>query len=399
MPKKTIQDIDVSGKRVLMRVDFNVPLNEQQQITDDRRIEMALPSIRSVLERGGRLILMSHLGRPKGVPDPAASLAPAAQRLAECLGQEVWFANDTVGEDASTKVSQLADGGCLLLENLRFQPGEKEGDVEFAGKLAAMADIYCNNAFGTCHRRDASMVAVPEAMRGKPRVVGQLVAKEIQYLAEAIHTPQRPFLAILGGAKVSDKIEVIRNLLSICDRVLIGGAMAYTFSLAQGGEVGGSLVEPDKVGLAAELLAMGGDKLRLPSDTLIAEAPHEDAATQVVSAGEIPDGFEGFDIGPATARAYQEEIATARTVVWNGPMGMFEVSPFAAGTRLVAEAICGATQQNQATSIIGGGDSAAAIEKFGLADKVSHVSTGGGASLAMLEGKQFAAVDLLDDAP
>jgi phosphoglycerate kinase len=397
MAKRTIADVEVAGKTVLMRVDFNVPLDDQQQITDDRRIQAALPSINSVLDRGGRVVLMSHLGRPKGDggPDDAVySLGPAAVRLGELLGKEVAFASDTIGEDAEAKVAALGDRGVVVLENLRFNPGEKQGDADFAGALASFADVYCNNAFGTCHRKDASMVAVPQAMVGKPKVVGLLVAKEIQYLNDAIANPHRPFVAILGGAKVSDKINVIQNLLSICDRILIGGAMAYTFSLAKGGRVGNSLVEKDKVGLAKELLAAGGDKLMLPVDTHCGDAFGGDCEKQVVGAGEIPDGFEGLDIGPETATAYATAVADAKTVVWNGPMGVFEMPPFDAGTKAVAQAIA----DSEATSIIGGGDSAAAVQQLGFADQVSHVSTGGGASLAMLEGKKFAAVELLDEA-
>lgn len=397
MAKKTIADVDVAGKSVLIRVDFNVPLDDQQQITDDRRVSAALPSIKSVLDRGGRVILMSHLGRPAGDGDPGDakySLKPAAVRLGELLGQEVAFASDTVGDDAKAKAAALKDGDVLVLENLRFNKGEKKGDEKFASVLAGMADVYCNDAFGTCHRKDASMVAVPQAMSGKPKVVGFLVAKEIQYLSDAIANPGRPFVAILGGAKVSDKINVIHNLLGICDKILIGGAMAYTFSLAQGGSVGGSLVEKDKVDLAKELLAKGGDKLMLPSDTHCGDAFRGDCNKQVVASGKIPEGFEGLDIGPETAKAYADAVRNAKTVVWNGPMGVFEMPPFDAGTKAVAEAIAA----SDAMSIIGGGDSAAAIQQMGFADKVSHVSTGGGASLAMLEGQAFAAVDLLDEA-
>ena len=395
MAKKTIDQVDVAGKRVLMRVDFNVPLDDHQTITDDRRIRMALPSIRSVIDRGGRLILMSHLGRPKGDGgDAKFSLRPTAERLGELLGKPIAFADDTAGPETAAEAGNLADGEVLVLENLRFHPGEKKGDSEFAGKLAAMADIYCNDAFGTCHREDASMVAVPLAMEGKPRVVGHLVAKEIAYLSDAISNPERPFVAILGGAKVSEKINVINNLLGICDAVLIGGAMAYTFSLAQGGQVGNSLVEKDKVDLAKELIATGGEKLQLPVDTHCGDAFSGDCNKQMVAAGEIPDGFEGLDIGPETAKRFSALVADAKTVVWNGPMGVFEMPPFDAGTKAVAQAIAG----SHATSIIGGGDSAAAIEQFGLAESVSHVSTGGGASLAMLEGQSFPAVDLLDEA-
>jgi phosphoglycerate kinase len=392
MAKKTIQDVEVAGKTVLMRVDFNVPLDDQQRITDDRRIRMALPSIRSVIDRGGRLILVSHLGQPKK-PEPKFSLQPTAVRLGELLGKPVAFATDTVGADAQAKVKALTAGGVVVLENLRFQSGEKNGDPEFAGVLAGMADVYCNDAFGTCHRKDASMLAVPQAMGQKPKVVGFLVQKEIQYLSDAIAHPQRPFVAILGGAKVSDKIEVIKNLLGICDKVLIGGAMAYTFSLAQGGRVGGSKVEPDKVELAKELIAAGRGKLVLPIDDHCGDKFSADCAKQVTPAGQIPDGYLGLDIGPQTAELYARVVRDAKTVVWNGPMGVFEMPPFDAGTKAVAQAIAA----SQATSIIGGGDSAAAIEKLGFADQVSHVSTGGGASLEMLEGKKFAAVEVLDE--
>jgi phosphoglycerate kinase len=394
MAKKTIDDVAVAGKTVLMRVDFNVPLDDSQAITDDRRIRMALPSIRSVIDRGGKLILMSHLGRPKGEGNDAKySLAPTAERLAELLGTPVHFATDTIGDDAHAKAAKLAAGETLVLENVRFNPGEQKGDAAFAAKLAAMADIYCNDAFGTCHRTDASMVAVPQAMTGKPRVVGHLVGREIAYLSDAISSPERPFVAILGGAKVSDKIKVINNLLGICDKVIIGGAMAYTFSLAQGGRVGGSLVEQDKVELAKELLAKGGDKLMLPVDTHCGDAFKGDCNKMVVAAGEIPDGWEGYDIGPKSAELFAKTILGAKTVVWNGPMGVFEMPPFDEGTRRVAQAVA----DSDSTSIIGGGDSAAAIEVLGFADRVSHVSTGGGASLSMLEGQAFPAVDLLDE--
>ncbi len=394
MAKKTIDDIDVSGKKILMRVDFNVPLDEQGAITDDRRISMALPSIRSVVDRGGQLILMSHLGRPKGDEgDGKFSLRPAAVRLGELLDQEVAFANDTVGEDAQAKVAALGDGRVVVLENLRFNAGEKKGDAQFAQTLADMADAYCNDAFGTCHRKDASMVGVPRAMGSKPKVVGFLVAREIEYLSEAIASPRRPFVAILGGAKVSDKIQVIKNLLGICDKVLIGGAMAYTFSLAQGGSVGGSLVEKDKVELAKELIEAGGDTLVLPVDTHCGDGFSSDCNKQVVDAGAIADGFEGLDIGPKTAKLYADIVKDAKTIIWNGPMGVFEMAPFDEGTKAVAQAIA----DGDAISIIGGGDSAAAVQQLGFADSVSHVSTGGGASLAMLEGKAFEAVDALDD--
>jgi len=395
MAKKTIADVDVAGRRVLMRVDFNVPLDDSGQITDDLRIRMALDSIHSVVDRGGRLILCSHLGRPKGEgPEPKFSLHPTAAKLSELLGRPVKFSTDTVGPDAQAQAAQLDDGQVLILENLRFNPGEKKGDPEFAKALATMADIYCNDAFGTCHRNDASMLAVPQAMAGKPRVVGYLVEKEIRYLSEAISQPKRPFVAILGGAKVSDKIKVIDNLLRVCDQVLIGGAMAYTFSLAQGGQVGKSLVEPDRVELARDLMSRAGGKLVLPVDTHCGDDFRGDCNKVVVPAGQIPDGFEGLDIGPETAKQYAQLARNAQTIVWNGPMGVFEMPPFDQGTRAVAQAIA----DSQGTSIIGGGDSAAAIAAFGLSDRVSHVSTGGGASLEMLEGKKFDAVEILDEA-
>jgi phosphoglycerate kinase len=396
MAKKTIADVNVQGKAVLMRVDFNVPLDDRLQITDDRRITEALPSIKSVLDRGGRVILMSHLGRPEG-KDPAEdakySLKPVADRLQELLPHAIHFATDTVGDDAKAKAAALKNGEVLLLENVRFNKGEKKGDSEYAGVLAGFGDAYCNDAFGTCHRTEGSMVAVPNAMPGKPKVCGFLVEKEIKFLSEAIAKPERPFVAIVGGKKVADKIEVIKNLLAICDTVLIGGAMAFTFSLAKGGKVGKSYVQPDKVDLALELLGIGGDKLLLPLDTHCGDDFKPTCNKLVVKSGEIPPEYEGFDIGPETVKSYGDVVRSAKTVVWNGPMGVFEMPPFDAGTRAIADAIVA----SKSTSIIGGGDSAAAIQEFGLADKVTHVSTGGGASLEMLEGKKFAAVELLDE--
>ena len=401
MAKKTVATLDPAGKAVLVRVDFNVPQDDSGAITDDRRIRMALPTIRSIVDRGGRAILMSHLGRPAGKGhEPAYSLAPVARRLAELLGRPVPLAADTGGPDSVAKAASLPAGGVLVLENVRFNKGEKKGDdAAYVAGLASLADAYVNDAFGTCHRTEASMHAVPVAMKalGKAAVVGFLVEKEIAYLADAIARPKRPFVAILGGKKVSDKIAVIENLLTICDRVLIGGAMAYTFSLAQGGRTGKSLVEPDKVDLAKELIARGGDKLVLPVDTHCADAFSAAAAKRIVEAGAIPDGFEGLDIGPATAAAYAAIIRSAGTVVWNGPMGVFEMPPFDAGTKAVADAVAEATGRG-AVTIIGGGDSAAAVEQLGYADRVSHVSTGGGASLEMLEGKAFDTVAVLDDA-
>ncbi|MBL6830888.1 MAG: phosphoglycerate kinase [Pirellulales bacterium] len=401
MAKKTVADIDVSGKTVLVRVDFNVPQDDTGAITDDRRIRTAVPTIAKILEGGGRVVLMSHLGRPGGKGfEEAFSLAPVAHKLAELLGRPVTLAGDTGGSDSQAKAAALGEGGVLLLENVRFNKGEKKGDdADYIAGVAGLADIYVNDAFGTCHRTEASMYGIPKAMKqaGKPAVVGFLVEKEIRYLADAIASPQRPFVAIIGGKKVSDKIQVINNLLSVCDSVLIGGAMAYTFSLAKGGKTGKSLVESDKVDLAKELLAKGGEKLVLPTDTHCADDFSSDAAKQVVAAGEIPDDFEGLDIGPETAVRYGEIIRAAKTIVWNGPMGVFEMPPFDAGTKAVADAVADATADG-AVTIIGGGDSAAAVEQLGYSEKVSHVSTGGGASLEMLEGKSFDSVDLLDDA-
>lgn len=400
MPKKSVADLDPRAKAVLVRVDFNVPQDDSGAITDDRRIRMALPTIKSIVDRGGKAILMSHLGRPAGKgPEPAFSLAPVARKLGELLGAPVALAADTGGPDSHAKAKALPAGGVLVLENVRFNKGEKKGDDKaYVDGIAGLADAYVNDAFGTCHRTEASMHAVPVAMKalGKPAVSGFLVEKEMQYLSDAIARPKRPFVAILGGKKVSDKIAVITNLLLICDRVLIGGAMAYTFSLAQGGKTGKSLVEPDKLELAKELLAKGQGKLVLPVDTHCADDFSSNANKKIVKAGEIPDGFEGLDIGPETAKHYAGIIRAAGTVVWNGPMGVFEMPPFDAGTKAVADAVADATAKG-AITIIGGGDSAAAVEQLGYADKVSHVSTGGGASLEMLEGKAFATVAVLDD--
>jgi len=409
MAKKTIADLDVKGKRVLMRVDFNVPQDEAGRITDDRRIRMALPSIQHVLDGGGRLILMSHLGRPKGTPDPKYTLAPVAKRLGELIGRKVTMAPDSVGDEVRTIAADLADGQCCLLENLRFHAAEtikdkdaaadpklREKKDSFAQQLADMADVYVNDAFGTCHRDNASMLTVPQLMKGKPRVVGYLVKKELDYLGEALNRPKHPFVAILGGKKVSDKIGVIKALLDKCDAVLIGGAMNFTFMKAAGLSTGDSLVEADKVDEAKQLRAMGGDKLKLPTDVVAAAELKEGVDTQVIE-GDIPDGLQGLDIGPKTTRAYVEQIASAKTVAWNGPMGVFEVKPFDKGTLAIAHALVDATAKG-AVTVVGGGDSAAAVEQAGLTDKVSHVSTGGGASLEFMEGKPFKAIDVLDDA-
>ena len=428
MAKKTVADIDVKGKRVLMRADFNVPL-DGSRITDDRRIVQAMPTIKSVIERGGRLILMSHLGRPKGGPEAKYSLRPVAARLQELVNScmavpdatgahhagrnttdlhitrnpderladthsTVTFADDCVGPGVEAAVAKLNDGDVLLLENLRFHKEEEKNDPAFAAQLAELADVYVNDAFGTAHREHASTFGVPLAMAGKPRVIGYLIQKELTFLGEAVTNPVRPFVAILGGAKVSDKIAVIEQLLTKADTLLVGGAMAYTFFLAQGKRVGKSLVERDKVDLARSLLATAAGKIRLPVDTVVSDRMSDDAVTRVVE-GNIPDDLEGFDIGPKTRDLYKGEVAGAKTVIWNGPMGVFEKRPFQAGTRAVAEAVADVTGRG-ATTIIGGGDSAAAVEQFGLADRVSHVSTGGGASLEFLENGRFSTLDLLD---
>jgi phosphoglycerate kinase len=394
MAKKTVADIDVTGKRVLMRADFNVPL-EGSSITDDRRIVQAMPTIKSILERGGRLILMSHLGRPKGGPEAKYSLKPVADRLKELTLSDVAFANDCIGPEVEKAAASLKDGQILLLENLRFHKEEEKNDPNFATQLAKLGDIYVNDAFGTAHREHASTFGVPQAMQGKPRVIGFLIQKELKFLGDAVTHPDRPFIAILGGAKVSDKIEVIKQLLAKADTILVGGAMAYTFFLSQGKPVGKSLVERDKAELAASLLQQAGPKIKLPVDTVISDQMTDDAETKVVQ-GSIPDDMEGFDIGPATCKIYRDEILKSKTIIWNGPMGVFEKEPFEDGTMEIAQAVADATEKHGATTIIGGGDSAAAIEKFGLADKVSHVSTGGGASLEFLEKGHFSTLDILD---
>ena len=396
MAKKTVADIDVAGQRVFMRVDFNVPLDERGEITDDRRIRMALPSIKSVLDRGGKLILASHLGRPKGKPDKKFSLTPAAKRLGELLGTQVALADDCVGPAVVQAVGQLQAGECLLLENLRFHEGETKNNPDFAAQLASLADLYVNDAFGTAHRQHASMYGVPERLGPGRRVCGFLIQKELEYLGQALENPTRPFLAILGGAKVSDKIPVIENLIKKVDAILIGGAMSYTFLKSKGTQVGQSKLEQDMLSQAAKLISaaqQAGCELLLPSDHVVAKELRGGVDTRVQGPG-IEPGWLGLDIGPSTAKDYAARIAPAKTVLWNGPMGVFETPPFDAGTRAVAQAIA----DTHCTSIIGGGDSAAAVQALGLEDKMSHISTGGGASLEFLAGKPFAALDILDNA-
>ncbi|MFT5422644.1 MAG: phosphoglycerate kinase [Phycisphaerales bacterium] len=405
MPKKTIDAVEVSGLHVLIRVDFNVPLKNSPagiQITDDRRIKAALPTIRSVIDRGGKAVLMSHLGRPKGVGYEAdKSLAPVAARLSEILGKPVAFpSHDCTDQAAKDAINAMSDSDVVLLENLRFHTAEKKGDAEFATKLAEGMDVYVNDAFGTCHRPHASMVGVPNAMDGKPRVSGFLVEKEIRFLSEALASPAAPFVVILGGAKVSDKLPAIENLLPKADKILVGGAMAYTFLKALGQEVGESRVEADQVKTAKALIEAAAHhktELHLPSDHVCSTLFAEDAGDIEVFEDSIKPGFMGLDIGPKTQAHYARLVETAKTVIWNGPMGVFEWKPFMVGTMTVAKACARCTQAGGVT-IVGGGDSAAAAEQFGVADQLTHVSTGGGASLEMLEGKAFEAVDLLDNA-
>ena len=390
--KKTVRDIDPRGKRVLVRCDFNVPL-DGAAITDEKRIVEALPTIRYLKEAGARVILCSHLGRPKGKADPKYSLAPVAARLGELLGCPVPLAADVTGESARSLADSLRDGEVMLLENVRFDPREEKNDPAFARELASLAELYVNDAFGTAHRAHASTAGVADYL---PAVCGFLIEKELSFLGGALEEPARPFAAILGGAKVSDKIGVIRSLLAKVDSLLIGGGMAYTFIKAQGGQIGGSLCEEDKLDLARELLAEAEEKgvrLLLPVDTVIADAFREDAATRVVPAGQIPDGWQGLDIGPETRALFAAEVKQAATVVWNGPMGVFEMRPFAAGTEAVAEAMA----ESGAVTIIGGGDSAAAAAQMGVADRIRHISTGGGASLEFLEGKVLPGIACLED--
>ncbi len=390
--KKSIRDISPKGKRILVRCDFNVPL-DGSTITDDKRITEALPTVRYLMEQGGRVILCSHLGRPKGQVNPKYSLAPVAARLSELLGCPVPLSSDIIGEEAHRLVDSLEDGQVMLLENVRFDAREEKNDPEFAKELASLAELYVNDAFGTAHRAHASTAGVADYL---PAVCGFLIEKEIGFLGGALENPKRPFVAILGGAKVSDKIGVIRSLLEKVDSLVIGGGMAYTFVKAQGGAIGDSLCEEDKLDLARQLLAEAeakGVRLLLPVDTVIADAFSEEANTRTVTAGEIPDGWQGLDIGEATRELFAQEIKSAATVVWNGPMGVFEMKKFAAGTEAVAKALA----ESEAITIIGGGDSAAAAAQLGYADRISHISTGGGASLEFLEGLVLPGIACLED--
>ena len=395
MPKQTLRDIKVTGKKVLVRVDFNVPQTPDGGVADDRRIRSALQTLTTVLDCGGSLILVSHLGRPTGdhALDAPFRLDAVARRLQELIGLPVLKVNDTVGPEAQAACANLRPGGIVVLENVRFNKGEKKGDPAFARQMAALADCYVNDAFGTCHRDEASMVAVPEQFSPDCRAIGFLVEKELRILATLLGDPQHPYVAVMGGAKVSDKITVIQSLIQKVDRLLIGGAMTYTFMKAQGKPIGKSRFEADRLDMATEVLRLAGDKLVLPIDHLVADKPEAGALTQVVDGAAIPDGWFGMDIGPATIAAFTTIIKDAGTVIWNGPMGMFEVEAFARGTRGIAEALAG----SPAVTAVGGGESAEAVEKFGLADKVSHVSTGGGAFLEALEGKSFNSLKVIPD--
>ena len=389
--KKTIEDIDVGGKKVLVRCDFNVPQDEEGNITDDRRIVSALPTIKYLLEHNAKVILCSHLGRPKGEYNMKYSLAPVAKRLEKLLNKKVPLAKDVIGEDAHHLVKELGEGDVMLLENVRFHKEEEANDMAFSKSLAELADVYVNDAFGTAHRAHSSTEGVSKYL---PSVCGFLIQKEIEIMGKALSNPSRPFVAILGGKKVSDKISVINNLINKVDSLLIGGGMAYTFLKAKGYEIGKSICEDDKVELAKELMEKAehnGVKLLIPVDVVVASEFSNDAKKEVVPANNIPADYQGMDIGPETVKLFESELASAKTIVWNGPMGVFEFDNFAIGTNEIAR-ILGALD---ATTIIGGGDSAAAAEKGGYADKMTHISTGGGASLEFLEGKELPGIACL----
>ena len=392
MNKKTIEDIQVAGQRVLVRCDFNVPL-DGTKITNDNRIRAALPTINYLRDHGARVILCSHLGRPKGEPDPKYSLAPVAVRLSELLGMEVPLALDVVGESARAMAESLKDGDVMLLENVRFEKGETKNDPELSKKFAEFSDFYVNDAFGSAHRAHASTEGVAKHLQA---VAGYLIGKELDVMGKALENPDRPFVAILGGAKVSDKIGVINNLLEKVDTLLIGGGMAYTFIKSKGGRIGQSLLEENKIDLARELLEKAekkGIRLLLPVDNIAGRDFSNDTERITVDAGDIPDDFQGLDIGPKTRELFAAEIAKAKTVIWNGPMGVFEFSNFAEGTRAIAQACADCA----GVTIIGGGDSAAAVQKMGFGDKVTHISTGGGASLEFLEGIVLPGIAALDE--
>ena len=393
MNKKTVKDIDLKGKRVFVRCDFNVPMDENRNITDNTRIVAALPTIKYLLEQNCKLILASHLGRPKGEYKPEYSLAPVAKELSKLLGKEVIMANDVVGEDATSKASNIKEGEVLLLENVRFHKEETENDTEFSKKLASMAEVFVNDAFGTAHRAHSSTTGIASYL---PAVSGFLIEKELKFLGNAVNNPERPFVAILGGAKVSDKIGVIDSLLEKVDTLMIGGGMAYTFFKAQGYEVGNSICEMDKLDLAKSAMEKAkqkGVKLMLPVDTKVGKEFKADTESKTVKYTEIPADWEGFDIGAETIKMFSDELRNAKTVIWNGPLGLFEFDQFAIGTNEIAKVL----SEIDATTIIGGGDSAAAVKKAGLEDKMTHISTGGGASLEFLEGKKLPGIEALMD--
>jgi len=391
MRKLGAADLEVKGRRVFVRVDFNVPV-ENGVVGDDTRIRETLPTLRLLIERGAKLVLASHLGRPKGKPKPEFSLAPVGERLSSHLGRPVKFVGAIVGPSVDEAVGKLGEGEVLLLENLRFDPGEETNDPAFAKKLASTAELYVNDAFGAAHRAHASTVGMVKHFQRA--AAGLLMERELHYLGMALSSPPRPFVGLLGGAKVSDKIDVVRSLLGKVDRLLIGGGMTYTFLRAKGLPTGKSLVEEDKVDLARELLSEGRAKLALPRDHVVASRFEASAETRTLPIGEIPDGWMGLDIGPATVAAYGEDIRKSKLVVWNGPMGVFEMEPFAQGTVKLAEIVA----SSDATSIVGGGDSVAAIDRAGVADRITHISTGGGASLEFLAGKKLPGVEVLTDA-
>ena len=390
--KLTVEDVDVKGKKVLVRCDFNVPLNDKQEITDENRIVGALPTIQYLVDNGAKVILCSHMGKPKGQPVPELSLAPVAKRLSEKLGKEVIFAADdnVVGENAKAAVASMNEGDVVLLENTRYRAEETKNVDEFSKELASLADLFVNDAFGTAHRAHCSNVGVSSIL--KPAVAGYLIEKEIKFLGNAVNSPVRPLVAILGGSKVSSKISVIENLLKKVDKLIIGGGMAYTFFAAQGKTTGTSLLEPDFIDYAKKMIDEAGDKLVLPIDTVVTEAFDNDAPSKVVE-GDIPDGWMGLDIGPKSIELFKGVLADAKTVVWNGPMGVFEMPNFAKGTNEIAALLANL----DATTIIGGGDSVAAVNQAGLGDKRSHISTGGGASMEFLEGKELPGIAALTD--
>lgn len=390
--KLTVEDVDVKGKRVLVRCDFNVPLDGDGNITDENRIVGALPTIKYLMDNGARVILCSHMGKPKGEPKPELSLAPVAKSLTEKLSKEVVFAADdnVVGDNAKKAVAEMKDGDVVLLENTRYRKEETKNEEVFSKELASLADLFVNDAFGTAHRAHCSNVGVSSIL--KPAAAGYLIEKEINFLGNAVNNPVRPLVAILGGSKVSSKISVIENLLKKVDKLIIGGGMAYTFFAAQGKTTGTSLLEPDYIDYAKKMLDEAGDKLLLPVDTVVAKEFANDAESQVVE-GNIPDGWMGLDIGPKTIELYTDALKDAKTVVWNGPMGVFEMPNFAKGTNTIAQVLA----DLDATTIIGGGDSVAAVNQAGLGDKMSHISTGGGASMEFLEGKELPGIAALTD--